>query len=257
MRLGIKNMTEPVLIANKLNKTYTSAAGVDQHVLKDLSLTVPQGEFVAIMGPSGSGKSTLLNVLSTLMKPTTGEVMINNKDILHMTDDEIANFRGRDMGFIFQSYNLIESLTVSENIALPLTLQKTKPAQIKAAVQKVADLLHISEYLNKYPAELSGGQQQRVGAARALVHESALIFGDEPTGALDSENAREMMNYLTKINDERDISIVMVTHDPFSASFASRILFLTDGQITKTLTRDNRSREDFYNYVLSELGNFE
>lgn len=147
-------MTEPVLIANKLNKTYTSAAGVDQHVLKDLSLTVPQGEFVAIMGPSGSGKSTLLNVLSTLMKPTTGEVMINNKDILHMTDDEIANFRGRDMGFIFQSYNLIESLTVSENIALPLTLQKTKPAQIKAAVQKVADLLHISEYLNKYPAEL-------------------------------------------------------------------------------------------------------
>ena len=250
MRLGIKNMTEPVLIANKLNKTYTSAAGVDQHVLKNLSLTVPQGEFVAIMGPSGSGKSTLL-------KPTTGEVMINNKDILHMTDDEIANFRGRDMGFIFQSYNLIESLTVSENIALPLTLQKTKPAQIKAAVQKVADLLHISEYLNKYPAELSGGQQQRVGAARALVHEPALIFGDEPTGALDSENAREMMNYLTKINDERDISIVMVTHDPFSASFASRILFLTDGQITKTLTRDDRSREDFYNYVLSELGNFE
>ena len=257
MRLGIKNMTEPVLIANKSNKTYTSAAGVDQHVLKDLSLTVPQGEFVAIMGPSGSGKSTLLNVLSTLMKPTTGEVMINNKDILHMTDDEIANFRGRDMGFIFQSYNLIESLTVSENIALPLTLQKTKTAQIKAAVQKVADLLHISEYLNKYPAELSGGQQQRVGAARALVHEPALIFGDEPTGALDSENAREMMNYLTKINDERDISIVMVTHDPFSASFASRILILTDGQITKTLTRDDRSREDFYNYVLSELGNFE
>ncbi|WEA53399.1 ABC transporter ATP-binding protein [Weissella paramesenteroides] len=249
-------MTEPVLIANQLNKTYLSTAGVQQEVLKNLSLSVDEGEFVAIMGPSGSGKSTLLNILSTLMQPSSGSVMINNKNILQMNDDAIAKFRGQDMGFIFQNYNLIESLTVQENISLPLTLQKVSPKKVKDAVQKVAQLLHIESYLNKYPTELSGGQQQRVGAARALVHNPTLIFGDEPTGALDSENAREMMNYLTQINDNEEISIVMVTHDAFSASFASRILFLTDGQITKTITRDNQSREVFYQRVLSELGNF-
>lgn len=249
-------MTEPVLIANQLNKTYLSTAGVQQEVLKNLSLSVDEGEFVAIMGPSGSGKSTLLNILSTLMQPSSGSVMINNKNILQMNDDAIAKFRGQDMGFIFQNYNLIESLTVQENISLPLTLQKVSPKKVKNAVQKVAQLLHIESYLNKYPTELSGGQQQRVGAARALVHNPTLIFGDEPTGALDSENAREMMNYLTQINDNKGISIVMVTHDAFSASFASRILFLTDGQITKTITRDHQSRELFYQQVLSELGNF-
>ena len=249
-------MTEPVLIANQLNKTYLSTAGVQQEVLKNLSLSVDEGEFVAIMGPSGSGKSTLLNILSTLMQPSSGSVMINNKNILQMNDDAIAKFRGQDRGFIFQNYNLIESLTVQENISLPLTLQKVSPKKVKDAVQKVAQLLHIESYLNKYPTELSGGQQQRVGAARALVHNPTLIFGDEPTGALDSENAREMMNYLTQINDNEGISIVMVTHDAFSASFASRILFLTDGQITKTITRDNQSREVFYQRVLSELGNF-
>lgn len=249
-------MTEPVLIANQLNKTYLSTAGVQQEVLKNLSLSVDEGEFVAIMGPSGSGKSTLLNILSTLMQPSSGSVMINNKNILQMNDDAIAKFRGQDMGFIFQNYNLIESLTVQENISLPLTLQKVSPKKVKDAVQKVAQLLHIESYFNKYPTELSGGQQQRVGAARALVHNPTLIFGDEPTGALDSENAREMMNYLTQINDNEGISIVMVTHDAFSASFASRILFLTDGQITKTITRDNQSREVFYQRVLSELGNF-
>lgn len=249
-------MTEPVLIANQLNKTYLSTAGVQQEVLKNLSLSVDEGEFVAIMGPSGSGKSTLLNILSTLMQPSSGSVLINNKNILQMNDDAIAKFRGQDMGFIFQNYNLIESLTVQENISLPLTLQKVSPKKVKDAVQKVAQLLHIESYLNKYPTELSGGQQQRVGAARALVHNPTLIFGDEPTGALDSENAREMMNYLTQINDNEGISIVMVTHDAFSASFASRILFLTDGQITKTITRDHQSRELFYQQVLSELGNF-
>lgn len=249
-------MTEPVLNANQLNKTYASTAGVANEVLHNLSLTVDKGEFVAIMGPSGSGKSTLLNILSTLMQPSSGSVTINNKNILQMNDAEIAKFRGQDMGFIFQDYNLIESLTVQENISLPLTLQKVSPKDIKKAVQKVAELLHIESYLKQCPTELSGGQQQRVGAARALVHNPTLIFGDEPTGALDSENAREMMNYLNQINENEGISIIMVTHDAFSASFASRILFLTDGQITKTISRDNRSREAFYQQVLSELGNF-
>lgn len=249
-------MTESLLIANQLNKSYLSTAGVQQDVLHDLSFSVDKGEFVAIMGPSGSGKSTLLNILSTLMAPTSGTVTINNKDIWQLSDKEVSKFRGQDMGFIFQNYNLIDSLTVQENISLPLTLQKAGVKKIKQAVQKVSQMLHIEDYLNKYPSELSGGQQQRVGAARALVHNPALIFGDEPTGALDSENAREMMNYLTSINGNEGISIIMVTHDAFSASFASRILFLTDGEITKTINRDNQPREVFYQQVLSELGNF-
>lgn len=249
-------MTESLLIANQLNKSYLSTAGVQQDVLHDLSFSVDKGEFVAIMGPSGSGKSTLLNILSTLMAPTSGTVTINNKDIWQFSDKEVSKFRGQDMGFIFQNYNLIDSLTVQENISLPLTLQKASVKKIKQAVQKVSQMLHIEDYLNKYPSELSGGQQQRVGAARALVHNPALIFGDEPTGALDSENAREMMNYLTSINGNEGISIIMVTHDAFSASFASRILFLTDGEITKTINRDNQPREVFYQQVLSELGNF-
>lgn len=250
-------MTEPALVANNIKQVYKSAAGVEQTVLHNLSLTVEKGEFLAIMGPSGSGKSTLLNILSTLMKPTSGGVHINQQDILHMTDNEISKFRGEDMGFIFQNYNLIDSLTVYENIALPLMLQKQRPADIKQRVQEVATMLNISEYLKKYPSELSGGQQQRVGAARALVHNPGLIFGDEPTGALDSENARELMNYLTKINQAADISILMVTHDPFSASFASRILFLNDGEISGELVRGDAPREAFYGDILRELGNFE
>lgn len=250
-------MTEPALVANNIKQVYKSAAGVEQTVLHNLSLTVEKGEFLAIMGPSGSGKSTLLNILSTLMKPTSGGVHINQQDILHMTDNEISKFRGEDMGFIFQNYNLIDSLTVYENIALPLMLQKQRPAEIKKRVQEVATMLNISEYLKKYPSELSGGQQQRVGAARALVHNPGLIFGDEPTGALDSENARELMNYLTKINQAADISILMVTHDPFSASFASRILFLNDGEISGELVRGDAPREAFYGDILRELGNFE
>lgn len=250
-------MTKPTLVAKNVKQVYKSAAGVEQTVLHNLSLEVEKGEFLAIMGPSGSGKSTLLNILSTLMKPTSGEVNINNQDILRMNDNQIAKFRGEDMGFIFQSYNLIDSLTVYENIALPLMLQKQRPAVIKTRVQEVASMLNIAEYLTKYPSELSGGQQQRVGSARALVHNPGLIFGDEPTGALDSENAREMMNYLTKINAAADISILMVTHDPFSASFASRILFLNDGEISGELVRGDSAREDFYGEILRELGNFE
>ncbi|GAK31184.1 ABC transporter ATP-binding protein [Weissella oryzae SG25] len=247
---------ELILDAQHINKTYESSQGVKQEVLKNLSLAVAQGEFVAIMGPSGSGKSTLLNILSTLMQPTSGQVLINNKDILKMNDRQIADFRGHDMGFIFQNYNLIDSLTVRENIELPLTLQKIKPIKIAEAVKMVVKLLGIETLLNKYPAELSGGQQQRVGVARALVHKPSLIFGDEPTGALDSENAREMLYYLRKINLDEEISIVMVTHDAFSASFASRILFLSDGEIINTLERGSADRETFYRNILNQLGTF-
>ncbi|MBM7617341.1 putative ABC transport system ATP-binding protein [Weissella uvarum] len=250
-------MNQPILQAEHIQMTYQKGSDMSQAVLKDLSLTVAPGEFLTIMGPSGSGKSTLLNILSTLMKPTAGDVTINGRDILNMNDKDMANFRNHDMGFIFQNYNLIESLSVAENIGLPLNLQKVPTKLTRERVQKVSALLNIQDLLKKYPAQLSGGQQQRVGAARALVHEPALIFGDEPTGALDSQNAREMMQYLMQINQEKLISILMVTHDAFSASFASRILFLTDGEISGELIRGAKSREAFYQEILQALGNFD
>ncbi|HBV57044.1 MAG TPA: phosphate ABC transporter ATP-binding protein, partial [Weissella confusa] len=188
-----------------------------------------------------------------------GTFLFKGQDIYAPSTDTVE--LRKDIGMVFQQPNPFP-FSIYDNVAFGLRIsgEKNKAVldeMVETSLKQAAIWNEVKDDLHKSALSLSGGQQQRVGAARALVHEPALIFGDEPTGALDSENAREMMNYLTKINDERDISIVMVTHDPFSASFASRILFLTDGQITKTLTRDDRSREDFYNYVLSELGNFE
>ncbi|MBM7543815.1 putative ABC transport system ATP-binding protein [Weissella beninensis] len=245
-----------VIEVNNLTQVYGQKTNKPYKALKGIDLQVANGEFVAIMGPSGSGKSSLLNVLATLQAPTSGTVKVNNQDIWQLNDKNLAKFRGETLGFIFQEYNLIESLNVFDNIALPLSLQKIKKAQIKKAVHLVAKQLNLTEQLNKFPTELSGGQKQRVAAARALVHQPSLIFGDEPTGALDSNNAREMMNYLSAINMENNISILMVTHDAFSASFAQKIHFLSDGQIVQTLERHNASREDFYRDVLTTLGNF-
>lgn len=245
-----------VIEVNNLTQVYGQKTNKPYKALKGIDLQVADGEFVAIMGPSGSGKSSLLNVLATLQAPTSGTVKVNNQDIWQLNDKDLAKFRGETLGFIFQEYNLIESLNVFDNIALPLSLQKIKKAQIKKAVHLVAKQLNLTEQLNKFPTELSGGQKQRVAAARALVHQPSLIFGDEPTGALDSNNAREMMNYLSAINMENNISILMVTHDAFSASFAQKIHFLSDGQIVQTLERHNASREDFYRDVLTTLGNF-
>ncbi|MCT4395491.1 ABC transporter ATP-binding protein [Periweissella beninensis] len=245
-----------VIEVNNLTQVYGQKTNKPYKALKGIDLQVTDGEFVAIMGPSGSGKSSLLNVLATLQAPTSGTVKVNNQDIWQLNDKDLAKFRGETLGFIFQEYNLIESLNVFDNIALPLSLQKIKKAQIKKAVHLVAKQLNLTEQLNKFPTELSGGQKQRVAAARALVHQPSLIFGDEPTGALDSNNAREMMNYLSAINMENNISILMVTHDAFSASFAQKIHFLSDGQIVQTLERHNASREDFYRDVLTTLGNF-
>lgn len=246
-----------VIDVKNLNLTYNTNGSKPFYALKDVNLTVSEGEFVAIMGPSGSGKSSLLNVLASLQAPTSGEVLIDDQNIWQLNANQLAKFRGQKLGFIFQEYNLIESLSVFDNIALPLSLAKAKAANIKEAVNHVATLLHLTEQLTKFPSELSGGQKQRVAAARALVHQPKLIFGDEPTGALDSANAREMMNYLNKINNEQHISILMVTHDGFSASFANKIHFLSDGQIVQTLERGDQTREEFYRAVLDFLGTFE
>lgn len=245
-----------IIEVKNLHQIYGEKTSKPYEALKGINLIIEKGEFVAIMGPSGSGKSSLLNILATLTKPTSGEVQVAGKNILSLTDDEMAKFRGKELGFIFQEYNLIESLSVEENISLPLNLQNISPKKIKQEVGKVSALLNLENQLSKRTHELSGGQKQRVAAARALVHHPDIIFGDEPTGALDSENAREMMEYLSKINSEQNISILMVTHDAFSASFAQKIYFLADGNVVKTITRNNDSREGFYKKILSVLGNF-
>ncbi|WP_146969940.1 ABC transporter ATP-binding protein, partial [Lactiplantibacillus paraplantarum] len=206
---------------------------------------------------SGSGKTTLLNMLATLDQPTSGEVTIHQQPITHLKGNQLADFRAKEIGFIFQDFNLLETMTAYENIALPLSLQNTPVKKIKPAVEKVAQQLGIQEFLANYPNELSGGQKQRVAAARALINDPAILFGDEPTGALDSKSARELLDLFTKINQERAVSILLVTHDPFSASFCQRILFIKDGQIGQELKRGDLSRSDFYQQVLDNLGTFE
>jgi putative ABC transport system ATP-binding protein len=242
-----------VIEVTNLHQTYQGKGQKPYEALKGIQLTVEDGEFVAIMGPSGSGKSSLLNVLATLQQPTSGEVYVNQQDITQLNDSDLAQFRGETLGFIFQEYNLIDSLSVYDNIALPLTLQRVPVSTIDQAVQQVADLLNLTAQLDKLPATLSGGQKQRAAAARALVHQPALIFADEPTGALDSANARELMQYLADMHAQKGISILMVTHDALSASFAQKVHFLVDGKIQTTRHRHEQSQDVFYQDILTVL----
>ncbi|BDR59162.1 ABC transporter ATP-binding protein [Xylocopilactobacillus apicola] len=245
-----------VVEVKEVKKIYGKARGEQTTALKDVSFQVEKGEFIGIMGASGSGKSTLLNILSTLDKPTSGNVQINGHDITGLKGNALADFRAHQIGFIFQDFNLLENLTSEENIALPLSLQGVSPRQIKAMVKMIAQKLSIEEILPKYPTEISGGQKQRVAAARALVTKPAILFGDEPTGALDSNSARELLTTMSSLNFKDQISILLVTHDPFSASFCQRILFIKDGVIFRELKRNQQDRESFYHQILDELGTF-
>ncbi|UQS84107.1 ABC transporter ATP-binding protein [Bombilactobacillus thymidiniphilus] len=248
-------MTNVVTVQN-VRKIYGKKNTQQFQALNDVSFTVAQGEFVGIMGASGSGKTTLLNTLSTLDKPTSGTITINNQDVTKLKGNQLANFRAQQIGFIFQDFNLLDNLTAFENIALPLSLQKAAPKVIKQKVTAIAEKLGLEPYLQHYPAQLSGGQKQRVSAARALINEPAILFGDEPTGALDSKSARALLDTMTKVNQEEQTSILMVTHDPFSASFCQRILFIKDGQIGLEIKRGEKSRTQFYHQVLDNLGTF-
>lgn len=249
-------MTNEIVKTTNLHKIYDKNGSKPYEALKGISFTVKQGEFVGIMGASGSGKTTLLNIMATLDQPTSGTVQISGEDVTHLTSNQMADFRSRHLGFIFQDFNLLETLTTSENIALPLSLQNVKTSQIQPAVDKVAKQLGIDELLSKYPNQLSGGQKQRVAAARALVSNPSIIFGDEPTGALDSKNARELLDTMTSIN-KKGVSILLVTHDPFSASFCQRIMFIKDGKIGDELSAQGKSRNEFYQEILNKLGTFE
>ncbi|WP_416324424.1 ABC transporter ATP-binding protein [[Eubacterium] hominis] len=219
--------------------------------LDDISFEMEEGEFCAVMGASGSGKTTLLNVISTIDTLSAGDIQIQGESICRKREDDLAEFRKKRLGFVFQDFNLLNTLTLEENIALPLTLLKEQ--DIMEKVQKMADSLGIQAILHKFPYEVSGGQRQRAAIARALIHHPSLILADEPTGALDSHASWQFMEQLCKINDTQNASILMVTHDAFSASYAKRILFLKDGKIFNEIYRGQLERAAFYQKILDVM----
>jgi putative ABC transport system ATP-binding protein len=248
---------EKIVSVNEVKKTYGKGNQKKTQALKGISFVVEKGEFVGIMGASGSGKSTLLNLLATLDKPTDGKIQINQADVTKLSGNQLADFRSREIGFIFQDFNLLENLTAAENIAVPLSLQGAKSKVIHRRVAEVAKRLSIDGILNSYPAQISGGQKQRVAAARALITQPTILLGDEPTGALDSNSARDLLDTMEELNQRDQVSILLVTHDPFSASYCQRILFIKDGVIYQEVKRENQTREAFYRQILSILGNLE
>lgn len=223
--------------------------GVKTRVLNNVSLEIYEGDFIAIMGPSGAGKSTLLNLLSTIDKPTHGSIIMEGVDITKVKNDKLSNIRKNHIGFIFQEYNLLDNMTLMDNIALPLSINGKNPKQIVGKVKQLAELFGIKEHLEKYPYQLSGGQKQRGAAARALIANPDIVFADEPTGALDSKSSKELLMSLKKINEQNNATILMVTHDAFSASYAKQVYLLKDGEISCKLNAGD-SRKEFYDRIL-------
>ena len=242
-----------ILQATKIYKTYGNKFNKTD-VLRGLDLEVEKGEFVSIMGASGSGKTTLLNVLSSIDRVSQGTISIEGQNLNDMKEKQLAEFRKRHLGFIFQDYNLLDTLTVKENILLPLSVQKVTRQRANEKFAEVASDLGIQEIANKYPNEISGGQKQRTSAARAFIHDPSIIFADEPTGALDSKAASDLLNKLSDLNTKRSASIVMVTHDPLAASFSGRVIFIKDGQIYTQLNRGDQTRNEFFNDIIKTQG---
>ncbi|MFP7732015.1 ABC transporter ATP-binding protein [Priestia aryabhattai] len=242
-----------ILEATNIHKSYGNKFN-RQEVLKGVDITIMKGEFVGIMGASGSGKTTLLNVLSSIDKINGGIIKIEGNEISKMKEKQLANFRKTHLGFIFQDYNLLDTLTVKENILLPLSVAKTPSAIAHKKFDALAKQLGIYELKDKYPSEISGGQKQRTSAARAFIHEPSMIFADEPTGALDSKAASGLLHKLTELNDKRSASIVMVTHDPVAASYCSKVIFIKDGQIYTQLYKGDQKRKDFFDDIMKTQG---
>lgn len=238
-----------LLRVTNVTKTYENQP---KPSLDHVSFEVAEGEFLGIMGASGSGKTTLLNVLSTIDLPTGGDILINQTMMQKLSHSQAADFRKNNLGFIFQEYFLLDSLSVHENIAVPLTLLHQSAKEIDAKVKELAELFGIASQLKKYPSELSGGQRQRVAAARAMVKRPPLIFADEPTGALDSSSATELLSALSEANQSFGTTILMVTHDPYAASFTDRILYFKDGHIISELRKSSSERRTFYEEIICE-----
>ena len=238
-----------LLNIQQIEKYYGNKSSLTK-AIDDISFSVAQGEFLAIMGASGSGKTTLLNCISTIDRVTAGHIYLENTDITTLKGKALNKFRREKLGFIFQDFNLLDTLTAYENISLALSIAGTKPSEIQKCVPQIAKALNIQEVLNKYPYQMSGGQQQRVAAARAMVTNPAIVLADEPTGALDSNSSRMLLTMLTELNEQLAATILMVTHDAFSASYCHRILFIKDGQVFNELHRGTDTRKDFFAKIL-------
>ena len=242
-----------ILEVSNLKKIYTTRFGGNQvQALSNINFSVEQGEYVAIMGESGSGKTTLLNILAALDRPTAGRVLLNGRDIVGIREKELAAFRRDNLGFIFQDFNLLDNLSIKDNILLPLVLEGVSPDEMERRLIQLAKKLGIEELLPKYPYEVSGGQKQRTAAARALITKPQLILGDEPTGALDSKATDSLLQLFRQINEEGQ-TILMVTHSTKAASHANRILFIKDGEVFHQLYRGNLSNEELYAKISDTL----
>lgn len=240
---------QKILSVEHIEKYYGNKGNVTKAV-DDISFTVDKGEFVGIMGASGSGKTTLLNCISTIDTATAGHILIDGADITSLNSKKLSRFRREQLGFIFQDFNLLDTLTAYENIALALTIIKTPAGEIDVRVRQVAKSLEIEEVLQKYPYQMSGGQKQRVACARAIVTNPALILADEPTGALDSKSSRMLLESFEKLNANLEATILMVTHDAFTASYCHRILFIKDGKIFNELVRGQDTRKQFFSKII-------
>lgn len=245
-------MNEEILKVCNIEKYYGKKGNVVK-AINNISFSVDKGEFIAIMGASGSGKTTLLNCISTIDKVSSGHIYLNEKEITKLSEKALAKFRRVSLGFIFQDFNLLDTLTNYENIALALSILKVNHKEIDSRVQAIAKTLNIFDILNKFPYEISGGQKQRIAAARAIITNPSLILADEPTGALDSKSAKDLLETMEKLNKDLNATIMMVTHDAFTASYANRILFIKDGRIFNELIKGNDSRKKFFNRIIEVI----
>lgn len=235
-----------------IEKYYGTKTNITK-ALNKVSFCVEKGEFISIMGASGSGKTTLLNCISTIDTVTSGKILLDGEDITTIKEEEITTFRRDNLGFVFQEYNLLDTLTIEENIALPLTIKQIHPKEITSRVMEIAGRLQIEDILPKFPYQVSGGQRQRCACARAVVTRPKLILADEPTGSLDSKSAFRLLEVMEELNQELTATILMVTHDAFSASYANRILFLKDGKIFNEICKGEKTRSIFYHEILDVL----
>ncbi len=245
---------ETILRVESLKKHYGKEPNITK-ALDGISFQVVKGEFLGIMGSSGSGKTTLLNCLATIIKPTDGSIQMKGKNLGQLKGNQLADYRGKEIGYLFQNFELLDNLTAKENILLPLSLHKVDADESKVQLELLSQYLDISELLDKFPSQLSGGQRQRVAAARALILDPKIVFADEPTGALDSKNATILMQKLSEMNQVEETTILMVTHDSVAASFCNRILFIQDGKLFHEIRRDypRESQEDFYHRILKVM----
>ncbi|MCD8028576.1 MAG: ABC transporter ATP-binding protein [Erysipelotrichaceae bacterium] len=243
-------MSKEILNADHVTKIYGVGTKNPVTALNDVSLKMYEGDFICVMGPSGSGKSTFINNLSTIDVPTKGHVYINGKEVRKMGENEVGKFRYENLGFIFQEFNLLDSLTIFENIAVPLTLASKSIDEISQRVKDIASKLELMQLLDKYPGECSGGQRQRAAIARALVTNPKLIVADEPTGNLDSQNSHDLLSLFKDLNDQDGVSILMVTHDSMIASYSQKLLYIKDGKIEETLERGDLSQKSYFHKIV-------